>query len=158
MGGCNRRRTKPSASDPDDKFRDAGRDDADGAGRGRGVFSPAQALTQQELIAKLESAGYSQVREIKSTAEGTAVKAMKTARKCPSSSTAAAKSKSGTGDWFSRRGNPLPAKNVCRTGLTDNGRVEVTGGLSEETPVVASAKGVPALRTALQPQTVRENS
>jgi hypothetical protein len=42
-----------------------------------GVFSPAQALTQQELIAKLESAGYSQVREIKSTAEGTAVKAMK---------------------------------------------------------------------------------
>ena len=42
-----------------------------------GVFSPAHALTQQELIAKLESAGYSQIREIKSTAEGTAVKAMK---------------------------------------------------------------------------------
>jgi Peptidase propeptide and YPEB domain len=42
-----------------------------------GVFSPAHALTQQELIAKLESAGYSQVRDIKSTAEGTAVKAMK---------------------------------------------------------------------------------
>jgi hypothetical protein len=42
-----------------------------------GVFSPAHALTQQELIAKLESAGYSQVREIKSTAEGTAVKATK---------------------------------------------------------------------------------
>jgi Peptidase propeptide and YPEB domain len=42
-----------------------------------GVFSPAYALTQQELIAKLESAGYSQIREIKSTAEGTAVKAMK---------------------------------------------------------------------------------
>jgi hypothetical protein len=42
-----------------------------------GVFSPANALTQQELIAKLESAGYSQIREIKSTAEGTAVKAMK---------------------------------------------------------------------------------
>jgi hypothetical protein len=40
-----------------------------------GVFSPAQALTQQELVAKLESAGYSQVRDIKSTAEGTAVKA-----------------------------------------------------------------------------------
>jgi len=42
-----------------------------------GGFSPAHALTQQELVAKLESAGYSQIREIKSTAEGTAVKAMK---------------------------------------------------------------------------------
>jgi hypothetical protein len=42
-----------------------------------GVFSPAQALTQQELVAKLESAGYSQIRDIKSTAEGTSVKAMK---------------------------------------------------------------------------------
>jgi hypothetical protein len=42
-----------------------------------GVFSPARALTQQELVAKLESAGYSQVRDIKSTAEGIAVKAMK---------------------------------------------------------------------------------
>ena len=42
-----------------------------------GVFSPAHALTQQELVAKLEAAGYSQIREIKSTAEGTSVKAMK---------------------------------------------------------------------------------
>jgi hypothetical protein len=42
-----------------------------------GVFSPAHALTEQELVAKLESAGYSQIRDIKSTAEGTAVKAMK---------------------------------------------------------------------------------
>jgi hypothetical protein len=42
-----------------------------------GVFSPAYALTQQELIAKLESAGYSQIREVKSTAEGIAVKATK---------------------------------------------------------------------------------
>jgi hypothetical protein len=42
-----------------------------------GIFSPASALTQQELIAKLESAGYSQIREVKSTAEGIAVKAMK---------------------------------------------------------------------------------
>jgi hypothetical protein len=42
-----------------------------------GVFSPAHALTEQELVAKLESAGYSQVRDIKSTAEGTTVKAMK---------------------------------------------------------------------------------
>jgi hypothetical protein len=42
-----------------------------------GAFSPAHALTEQELVAKLESAGYSQIRDIKSTAEGTAVKAMK---------------------------------------------------------------------------------
>jgi Peptidase propeptide and YPEB domain len=42
-----------------------------------GVFSPAHALTEQELVAKLESAGYSQIRDIKSTAEGTSVKAMK---------------------------------------------------------------------------------
>jgi hypothetical protein len=42
-----------------------------------GALSPAHALTQQELIAKLEAAGYSQIREIKSTAEGTAVKATK---------------------------------------------------------------------------------
>jgi len=42
-----------------------------------GVFSPAHALTQQELVAKLEAAGYSQIRDIKSTAEGTAVRAMK---------------------------------------------------------------------------------
>src|SRR5258708_6896928 len=31
MGGSDRRRTEPSASDPDDEFRDAGRDGADGA-------------------------------------------------------------------------------------------------------------------------------
>ena len=40
-----------------------------------GIFSPAHALTQEELVAKLEAAGYSQVRNIKSTAEGIAVKA-----------------------------------------------------------------------------------
>jgi len=42
-----------------------------------GCFSPAYALTQQELVAKLEAAGYSQIRDIKTTAEGTAVKATK---------------------------------------------------------------------------------
>jgi hypothetical protein len=41
------------------------------------IFSPAYALTQEELVAKLEAAGYSQVRDIKSTAEGTFVKATK---------------------------------------------------------------------------------
>lgn len=47
---------------------------------------------------------------------------------------------------------------AVRTGLTDNGRIEVTAGLSEETPVVASTKGVPPLTTAVQPQMVQENS
>jgi hypothetical protein len=39
-----------------------------------------------------------------------------------------------------------------------NGRIEVTAGLSDETLVVASTKGVPPLRTAVEPQLVRENS
>jgi len=42
-----------------------------------GVFSPAHALTQEELVTKLETTGYSQVRDVKSTAEGTSAKAMK---------------------------------------------------------------------------------
>ena len=42
-----------------------------------GVFSSAHALTQEELVTKLETAGYSQVRDIKSTAEGTSAKAIK---------------------------------------------------------------------------------
>jgi RND family efflux transporter MFP subunit len=47
---------------------------------------------------------------------------------------------------------------AIKTGLTDNGRSEVIEGLPDETPVVASTKGVPPLRTAVQPQMVRENS
>jgi multidrug efflux pump subunit AcrA (membrane-fusion protein) len=50
------------------------------------------------------------------------------------------------------------ARLAVKTGLTDNGRTEVTAGLSEETPVVASIKGVPPLRAAVRPQMVRENS
>jgi hypothetical protein len=42
-----------------------------------GAFSPAHALTHQELVAKLESAGYSRIQDIKPTPEGTVVKAMK---------------------------------------------------------------------------------
>ena len=42
-----------------------------------GVLVPAYALTQQELVSKLQAAGYSQVSEGKSTPEGIAVKAMK---------------------------------------------------------------------------------
>jgi RND family efflux transporter MFP subunit len=47
---------------------------------------------------------------------------------------------------------------AIKTGFTDNDRIEVTAGLTEETPVVASTKGVPPARTAVQPQMVRENS
>src|SRR5712672_2418167 len=47
---------------------------------------------------------------------------------------------------------------VVNTGLTDNGRTEVTAGLSEETSVVASTKGAPLLRSAVQPQMAHENS
>ena len=42
-----------------------------------GGMAPAHALTQEELVAKIQAAGYSQVSDIKSTAEGTTVKAMK---------------------------------------------------------------------------------
>jgi hypothetical protein len=41
------------------------------------VAAPAFALTQQELVAKLEAAGYAMVSDIKSTAEGTVAKAVK---------------------------------------------------------------------------------
>ena len=44
MGGSNRRRTEPSASDPDDQFRDAGRDDADGARASAKAESKARRL------------------------------------------------------------------------------------------------------------------
>lgn len=40
-------------------------------------LSPAHALTQEELVAKIQAAGYSQVSDIKSTAEGTTAKALK---------------------------------------------------------------------------------
>ena len=36
-------------------------------------------------------------------------------------------------------------------GLTDSGRIEVTGGLSEETPVVTTIQGAPPPGTAVRP-------
>jgi hypothetical protein len=42
-----------------------------------GVLAPAHALTQQELVSKLQAAGYLQIGDGKSTPEGIAVKAMK---------------------------------------------------------------------------------
>jgi len=43
---------------------------------------------------------------------------------------------------------------AVKTGLADNGRIEVTEGLSEATPVVATVKGMPPPRTAVQPSMV----
>jgi hypothetical protein len=42
-----------------------------------GGLSPAQALTKEELVARLQAAGYSEVGDIKSTAEGMVVQAVK---------------------------------------------------------------------------------
>jgi hypothetical protein len=42
-----------------------------------GILSPAHSLTQEELVAKIQAAGYSRVSDVKSTAEGTTAKAMK---------------------------------------------------------------------------------
>jgi multidrug efflux pump subunit AcrA (membrane-fusion protein) len=54
-----------------------------------------------------------------------------------------------TGNRITRR--------AIKTGLTDHGRVEVTAGLSEETPVVAAIKGAPPPETAVQPSKVNED-
>jgi hypothetical protein len=43
-------------------------------------FTPAHALTQEELTTRLQSAGYTNIRDVKSTAEGIAVKATKNGR------------------------------------------------------------------------------
>jgi RND family efflux transporter MFP subunit len=47
---------------------------------------------------------------------------------------------------------------AVKIGLTDGGRTEVTAGVSEETLVAASAKGVPPTGTAVQPQVVQDSS
>src|SRR5258706_3440609 len=47
---------------------------------------------------------------------------------------------------------------AVKTGLTDNGRIEVTAGLSAEIPVVTSTKGVPPPRTAGYPPTIPPDS
>lgn len=42
-----------------------------------GGLSPALALTQEELVARIQAAGYAQVSDVKSTAEGISAKAIK---------------------------------------------------------------------------------
>jgi RND family efflux transporter MFP subunit len=50
------------------------------------------------------------------------------------------------------------ARRAVKTGLSDNGRIEVSAGLSDKTPVVANIKGAPEPRTAVQPLIVDKNS
>src|SRR5712664_2555399 len=64
----------------------------------------------------------------------------------------------GDGDFVYTITDHRITRLAVKTGLTDNGRIEAIEGLSEETPVVASTKGVPPQRTAVQPQMARENS
>jgi hypothetical protein len=44
------------------------------------TFAPAHAITQEELVTKLKSAGYSYIGQMKSTPEGNVVKATKGGR------------------------------------------------------------------------------
>jgi RND family efflux transporter MFP subunit len=46
---------------------------------------------------------------------------------------------------------------AIKSGLTDNGRIEVTAGLSEETPVVATIRSAPPPGTAVQPPMARSS-
>lgn len=47
---------------------------------------------------------------------------------------------------------------AIKTGLSDDGRIEITAGLSEETPVVTTLKRAPPPGTAVQPQIMRGTS
>ena len=50
------------------------------------------------------------------------------------------------------------ARLAIKIGLTDNGRTEVTGGLSKDTPVVTTFRGAPPPGTAVRPAAVHQNS
>jgi RND family efflux transporter MFP subunit len=71
---------------------------------------------------------------------------------------AAAVGSDGDGNFVDTITHNRVARLAVNTGLTDNGRIEVTAGLSEETPVVATIKSAPPPGTAIQPQMVSENS
>jgi RND family efflux transporter MFP subunit len=70
---------------------------------------------------------------------------------------AAAVGSDGDGNFVYTVTNNRITRLAIKIGLTDNGRIEVTAGLSEETPVVATIKGVPPPGTAVQPPMVSEN-
>jgi RND family efflux transporter MFP subunit len=64
----------------------------------------------------------------------------------------------GDGDFVYTITDNRITRVAIKTGLTDNGRIEVTAGLSQDMPVVAIIKGVPPPRTTVQPQMARESS
>jgi RND family efflux transporter MFP subunit len=71
---------------------------------------------------------------------------------------AAAVGSDGEGDFVYTITDNRITRLAVKTGLADNGRIEVTEGLSEATPVVATVKGVPPPRTAVQPSIVSEKT
>jgi multidrug efflux pump subunit AcrA (membrane-fusion protein) len=71
---------------------------------------------------------------------------------------AAAVGSDGDGSFVNTIADNRITRLAVRTGLTDNGRIEVTAGLSEGTPVVAIVKGAPPPGTAVQPSKVNTNS
>ena len=71
---------------------------------------------------------------------------------------AAAVGSDGDGNFVYTITDNRITRRAIKIGLTDNGRIEVTAGLSEQTPVVATIKGVPPPRTVVQPSMLSENS
>ena len=67
---------------------------------------------------------------------------------------AAAVGSDGDGNFVDTIADNRITRLAVKTGLTDNRRIEVTAGLSEQTPVVATIKAAPAPGTAVQPPTV----
>jgi RND family efflux transporter MFP subunit len=64
----------------------------------------------------------------------------------------------GDGNFvYTTAGNRITRLGV-KIGSTDNGRVEVTAGLSEETPVVATIRAIPAPGMEVQSRMVRESA
>jgi len=71
---------------------------------------------------------------------------------------AAAVGSDGDGNFVDTITDNRVTRLPIKTGLTDNGRVEVTAGLSGETPVAATLKSAPPQGAAVQPQMVGESS
>jgi multidrug efflux pump subunit AcrA (membrane-fusion protein) len=71
---------------------------------------------------------------------------------------AAAVGSDGEGTFVDTITDDRVTRLAVKTGLTDNGRIEVTAGLSEETPVVATIKSAPPPGTEVQRSKVNENS
>src|SRR5258706_5484459 len=62
---------------------------------------------------------------------------------------AAAVGSDGDGDFVYTITDDRITRLAIKSGLADNGRIEVTAGLSDETPVVATVKSAPPPGTAV---------